>query len=423
MKVLVISNSEWDDSASFGNTFTNLFGGVEELELANIYCREGVPATATCDRFLKISERTILRGKSAVTVQSAHDDDDCKQGSQKQSFFRRHRWTVFFWAREAIWATGKWKCKALYDFVEDFEPDLILLMIYPYSYINKLAVHLADKYGIPMVTHVSDDDYSLHQRSWSPLYWANRLFQRRWIRRAVEKSKALYCMTDMQREEYSKYFSVPCRLLVKGVKPGEKPDGKDVGSPVKLLYAGNLGDGRWKSVLALGKAIERVNDGEDKMVLDVFTPTALPKRAHRAFERLRAITVSGKIPYDEVVRCQREADVLVHAESFSKKYALRVRHSLSTKIVDSLAMNRCLLAIGPRGVASIEYLIANDCAVVVTDKKEIDSTLRNTILRAGAIEDYAQKGYECGVRLHDLNKIRAEFVRDLRDIVNESSAD
>ena len=420
MRVLVISNSEWDDSASFGNTFTNLFAGVEDLCLANVFCREGTPDTKTCSRFLKISERTILKGEPAVAVSAERKVEQGASGAT--SFFKKHRWTIFFWARELIWATNRWKCKALDDFVRDFAPDLILLMIYPYSYINKLALYISKMFNVPMVTHVSDDDYSLRQRSWSPLYWLNRLYQRKWIKRAVENSRALYCMTEMQMEEYGRYFTTPCKLLVKGVDTGSEPAPRVSESVKRFFYAGNLGDGRWKSLLSVARALSGLNRDGVVATLDIFTPTPLSEGAKRAFSACRGTTLSGKIPYGEVCRRQESSDVLVHVESFVKKYALRVRHSFSTKIVDYLARRRCVLAVGPSFVASMDYLMRKDCAVTATSEAEISARLNDLISRPGMIEEYADKGYECGKRDFDLSKIRKAFIDDLGRVIDESSA-
>ena len=61
MRILMLSNSEWDDNNSFGNTFSNFFADCKDIEFANIYCREGIPNTKLCDRFLKITDKQLLR--------------------------------------------------------------------------------------------------------------------------------------------------------------------------------------------------------------------------------------------------------------------------------------------------------------------------------------------------------------------------
>ena len=41
MRILVISSTTWDVSNSFGNTFSNLFDGMSDVEIYNICCRNG----------------------------------------------------------------------------------------------------------------------------------------------------------------------------------------------------------------------------------------------------------------------------------------------------------------------------------------------------------------------------------------------
>ena len=43
MKVLVISRNAWDDANSIGNTLSNLFAGIDDIEIANIYFRASKP--------------------------------------------------------------------------------------------------------------------------------------------------------------------------------------------------------------------------------------------------------------------------------------------------------------------------------------------------------------------------------------------
>ena len=41
IKLLFISKTPWDDNNSFGNSFSNIFGGNDNYEIYNIYLSEG----------------------------------------------------------------------------------------------------------------------------------------------------------------------------------------------------------------------------------------------------------------------------------------------------------------------------------------------------------------------------------------------
>ena len=171
MKILVISNSPWDDSTSFGSTFSNFFQDLDKKNIASIYCSEGVPNTPNCGHFFKISESALLQTIKNRKKEAGVEIVECKKEeniSTKKSgvfsnFARKRRWTIFFWLRELLWKFGHWKGEKLNKFIDDFKPDIIVLPTYSYSYINKLALYIQKKWDIPMVSYVSDDEYTLRQ--------------------------------------------------------------------------------------------------------------------------------------------------------------------------------------------------------------------------------------------------------------------
>ena len=51
MKILIVSNSPWRNENSFGNSFSNIFEGIPDLEIANVYCKYGTPKNNCVSRF------------------------------------------------------------------------------------------------------------------------------------------------------------------------------------------------------------------------------------------------------------------------------------------------------------------------------------------------------------------------------------
>ena len=60
------------------------------------------------------------------------------------------------------------------------------------------------------------------------------------------------------------------------------------------------------------------------------------------------------------VKALQNSDLLIHAESFDNEFKQIVKNSISTKIADSLASGVPIVAYGPEGIASIDYLIKNE---------------------------------------------------------------
>jgi hypothetical protein len=114
----------------------------------------------------------------------------------------------------------------------------------------------------------------------------------------------------------------------------------------------------------------------------------------------------GRVSADKIPEIQSDADVLVHVESFRFKERLLVHQSFSTKIVDHFVMARATFAVGATDVASIDYLLNRDAAVVAASRDDIEPKLRMLLGDDKMINEYALKGFNCGKENHDINYIQ-----------------
>ena len=61
MKVLILSNIEWSDNNAFGNTLSNLFSGIDDVDIASLYRRNSKPINCVCKKYYKISYTSIIK--------------------------------------------------------------------------------------------------------------------------------------------------------------------------------------------------------------------------------------------------------------------------------------------------------------------------------------------------------------------------
>lgn len=128
----------------------------------------------------------------------------------------------------------------------------------------------------------------------------------------------------------------------------------------------------------------------------------------------------GSVSGEEAIRLQQEADVLVHVESLKLKGRLQVHQSFSTKIVDYLHTGNCLFAVGPKDVASIDYLRKNDAAVTACSEQEIHEKLRKLVAEPELIRAYGTKAWAAGKRNHEQSVEGPRFLQDLRECVQSN---
>lgn len=414
MRILILSATPWSSDNSFGNTFTNLFSDLPDIEIANIYTRYGMPDNnGIVSRYFQITESDLLhkspgRSFSAGCIPQNETADTEEEEKSRYDFVRKHRLRIFFFARELIWKFGKWNTSELRKFIDEFAPDLIYLPIYYEGYLLDIGYFLKTYTGVRMIGHVSDDLYSLRQFSISPFYWIDRFWKRGKVRKIVGQCEFLHVITEKQKEEYERLLHVECRVFRKSLDfDDEKRYRHEVHDPICYVYTGHLGSGRWRMLSRLGRVLDRYG-GE----LFVYSATPLNRKMKKEFSQIASIRQMGAVPAEECMEIQKKSDVLVLVESVKMKDRLLSRLSLSSKVVDYLNTGNCILAIGPGDQAGMEYLRNGNAAVCVDDISKLAETVKQ--MDKNVIYDYGERAWQFGKRNHSKKKVKEIFYSDLK---------
>lgn len=422
LKILVLSDTPWSNNNSFGNSYSNIFEGIENIEVANIACRDGRPTSFLVKRYFQITEGSLLRnlknkahpsGMEMILTQSV-EGPTTAENNRARNFGRQRRWQILFWARDLIWKLGHWKSNELKAFLDSYDPDIIFQPVYFAGHMNDIAQFIKSYTQKPMIGYISDDCYTLKQFSLSPLYWIDRLIKRRKVKKTIEQCQLLYVISEVQKREYEKLFKTPCKILTKcaDFQDENKPSPKQSGDVLKMVYAGNISKGRYEILKSLAEATEKCNQQAMGFALDIYTLTPLTKKQKAELSR-QAVRIHPPVSYDEILRIQKDSDILIHAEGFSLKERLAVHQSFSTKIVDFLQMNRCIFAVGSDYCASIQYFMENGCAAVACRKDQILEKMQELYSNRQLLQRYADCAWECGKRYHHKAQIQAMVSRDI----------
>lgn len=426
-RVLVISSSAWDDNNVFGNTFSNLFTGWDRNHIFNIFCDEGLPNTNVCKYYYQMSEKMIVKNMlnmsnpSGVPLVVENKTNASHHTLRRKELFivnqiKRTRLQLFFWLRDLMWLFGNWKSSSLYNWIDNISPEIIFLPMYTSFFMNIVQMHIVKYCKKPYIYFTSDDGCSLKQFSLSPLFWIDRIIKRPLYKQNIAGSKFVYVISEKQKMEYEKIFGKECRLLFKGADFSTPPKLKKTEMPLNIVYTGNLGVGRWKSLVEIAKAIDFLNNECSGFNFFIYSITPLTGAMKKAFSKHNSIKYRGAIESSEVKCIQEKADVLVHVESFNIKDKLRVRLSFSTKLVDYFNSARCILAVGPSNIASIEYLMQNDAAIVISKREDIVEKLSYILKFPFVVQDYANKAWLIGKRNHQIQIIQERLRKELSDL-------
>ena len=234
------------------------------------------------------------------------------------------------------------------------------------------------------------------------------------MRKTVKKVSQFYVISQMQKIEYEAWFQRECKILTKSEDFSLEPCFKErFESPLRFVFTGNLGMNRWKSLAMIARVLQRINNDDVKAQLYIYSGNELTDEMRKALNVEGSSFFMGSVPADQVIGLQADADVLVHVEGLDKKSRNAVHQSFSTKLVDYFKAARPILAVGPRGVASIEHLRENNCAVLAETEEELFDGLSSIVNAPEKLQILANNAYNCGKKHHDKSLMKEMLKTDI----------
>ena len=430
-KILAISLNTWR-SDSGAHTQTDLFKFWDKERLAQIYAKSDLPNTPVCDKFFQISENLIIKsvfnrrpvGRIVENTETMSGADAVAAQKEKNLYERAHKKKSWFWTlvREIVWSLGRWKSKKLDEFIEEYDPDVYFVPVYPVGYMGKIQRYIIKKHPRPFVCYLADDNYSYKPCGKNPFALLHRFFLRRQVKYLAKNCTEMFTITKTEAEDTDKLFGTHSVVLTKGLDyTGLEYRPIKTDMPIKMVYTGNLLIGRASSLVAISKALAEINREETKIKFDIYSTTKLDKKATAALNS-NGCEIHEPVAREKVFEIQQNADVLVFAESLEKAHRYDARLSFSTKLTDYFKSGKCIFAIGDESIAPIRYLKENDAAIIATDTDEITLRLKDIADKEGLIDEYGRKAFECGKRNHEESNVKRVLIETfLRAVGNDVS--
>ena len=420
MRVLVVSNIEWADDNAFGNTISNWFSNMPDIEFASIYRRHSKPNNNICNKYYCITPLSIIRNYFTPkfigyefsidkTLKNKLEYINNKNKFEKKIIhcFNHLGLKILPFIENFFFNTKKWENDKFIDFVKRFKPEIV------FSFITSskagFQIVKAIKEIVPtckQIGFIADDVYGV-LKSYS---------KEKTIEEHIHIADKVYGCSDILVENYSKMFNVKIDTLYKGCTFDKDIIPKN-NSIKTIVYAGNLHYGRLKTLAELAKSIAEHNKKNDtKVELNIYTNELLNNEQKKSLNIHGASKLCGTRPYSEIKEIMDEADITLHAESFKDENIKVVRYSFSTKIIDCLQSNSVLLAIGPANIASIDFAKKVPGAFVVTDLSDIA-----LILKQITSEDLYKRSLEMrkfAIENFDIKNIQNKILSDFEELLN-----
>ncbi len=426
MKILVFTQSEWDNVRAFGNTLSNFFGGEEWIEdsFSNIYTRKSLPNNAVCNDYYSFSIEELLKNifsKESIGKHFFYPFEQMKEKQNKNGSVKEKKIIEFlhslsnngiiYYFIESLFRKKWWDNKKFRQYLQEIQPDIFFTYLGDDGLVKPM-IECVKKYTNAKVVLFSMDDLYGKYGNYKKLRREDALEGFEW---SVENADRLYGISSVLCKEYGEKFKKVFTPLYKGCE--FYPLKKCVNEVIRIVYAGNLYYGRDDTLMYLANAIKRINKNEQKMILEIYSGAVPTDETMSKLNVENASRFMGRRSFDEIKKILHEADIVLHVESFDPKQIEYVHYSFSTKIIDCLQSGNLSMAIGPKGIASIEYLRDIKGTVVLDDLELIEKELQGLVNNPSTILERASSIRDFSIENHDIHIVRAHLRRDFEDLL------
>lgn len=376
-RVLIVGTIPYNKNTS-SRAFDAYFHNWEKENLRQIFSNTKTPVKGHCASLYQITDQRLLKKKLRKTdevgiifnyddLPDDWKDNDLEVGSSlinKLYKIGSKNTPLKYLLRKWLWNEKLWNTEKLNEWLDEFKPECVFLAFSDDFFIPEIALYVADRFNIPIMSCIGDDYYFNDKFSVSPFYHIYRKKYKSLIRKVFEhKGSAIY-ISDKIRDKYNKEFGLngDTVYLTSDIERREFKK-IDIKNP-QITYCGNIRLGRNYSLADIGKALYEINPNYK---LQVYSAEK-NKEYIKILEYKPGIDYRGAVPYKEVMQVMQESDIAVIVEGFDKKNITITKYSLSTKAADAMATGAQILVYGAEECGVVGYMKSTKCAVVCTEK-------------------------------------------------------
>lgn len=401
MKILILSHNCVSTTQNMGKTLCSLFGAFDKNDLVQLYLYPSIPNLDFCKSYYRITDNDIIqsiinRKRCGGIVEPIYINEEFELFESKKirdQYTRIKRGEYMRFARDIIWKMGAPKSKSLKKWLLLEKPDVVFYALGDAIFSLSLARWISSFLNIPLVTYICDDFYfSGKDKRGIKRFLYNGIIEN--IKKTVKMSSYLITICDELGEAYKAEFGTPYYTIMTGssFEIGTIEHRED---SRQISYIGNLSFNRWKSLLEIQDALTKINLNRKLKYQIIYYGTENDNLKNR-------IKYGGYLDANSVKKVMSESLLLIHTETFDKKFRTRLKYSLSTKIADSLASGTCLLVYAPAELVSVKYLIKNGCAFCIVDNEHLQENLIKILDDSSMRNQYAKRGVDIAYQNHNV---------------------
>ena len=308
-----------------------------------------------------------------------------------------------------------WNRSGFDSWINSFEPEIILVQAGDAAFLFDLAISIGRRFKAEIVIYNTEGYYFkevsyLQENAVSTLFYPilNKKLKKAY-ERLVKVSKCEIYNCELLANDYKRVLHTKNKVIM-NTSEFTKETISDTKSN-QIIYAGNLGLNRHKSLIDFANAIQKI---DSNFVIDVYGKTS-DNNIKDEVEGCKGIKLHGFISYEELKEKLKKSKYLLHIESFDDYYREDLKYAFSTKIADSLAAGSCLFVYAPENMAVSQYLKNKNSTILITEPSMLEEEIRKVLSDDNLVKRISKNARQLAMKNHNIDINRAEFQKALLD--------
>ena len=389
-KILCISNNCFSPSNSNGRTLGNLFYGWPKESIAQFCVIAQDPAWNVCDNYYCLEDRTMLAafkhlkkavGRKLQTPSETVGHNAKKIETQRENIGKKTLPKVML--RELVWAFNRWKSNDFEKWVDNFNPDVVVLQFGDSSFMIDIALDIAHSRNIPLVVY-NTEGYYFFPRNWHfksmldgilfPIY--RHSYQNKVRKLMAYASHSVY-LNDKLQNDYDKEFGGKSSVIYNSSSLHNSSAPAFDNDVPHISYLGNLGLDRDSAIVEVGEVLYNI---DSRYHIDVYGNA--DEKIAKTLNEAKGVVFHGCVSYGKVKEVIDESDILFHVESERGSKERQLQYAFSGKIADSISSGKCFVLYAPKELACSKYIIETGAGWFADNKAKLKQVIVNIMNNA-----------------------------------------
>lgn len=377
LKGLLFGRNPINMTTGNGKTLATFFALFSPENLHQIYVSELPIDSEICGTYYKINETQVIKnliknGNSPyIRIKEKKAEEGSVENLQTHSSFKRILTKIFRTKFGIVLRNKAWrKVKSVIiaeiaELIQNIKPDFLFYDVGNLCAEYELIENLVKEHKIPLILYVSDD--YVFNESKKNSRWNKRM--RSHFLSMSKFASLIILISDAMKEKYQQYLNNEIIVAMNGCRDISFKYIMMKENPT-IVYTGNVGIGRLDVLKKINHAISTAEEFLAKM--EIYSSFALSKKDSEELERQGHCKFCGAVYGDELVKAWERADILVHVESFDKKYRNILSTAISTKIAEYMCSGRPILIVAPEYSESARFIKRLNAGMVIHSNIEKD---------------------------------------------------